>query len=103
MLKAHDWPGNVRQLEREMARAALFLEDGELLETRHLSIDGQRTMGARSLQEILTAVESREIRRALAAADGDTAAAAEVLGIARSSLYRRIKDLGLEPPSGGGR
>ena len=101
-LAAHDWPGNVRQLEREMARAVLFLEDGELLETRHLSIAGGSPTVPTTLADVLAAVERREIRRALAAADGDTAAAAARLGIARSSLYRRIKDLGLELPSGGG-
>ncbi|MEM7354325.1 MAG: sigma 54-interacting transcriptional regulator, partial [Acidobacteriota bacterium] len=36
LLEAYDWPGNIRQLEREMCRAALFLEKGELLESSHL-------------------------------------------------------------------
>ncbi|MGE3704732.1 MAG: sigma 54-interacting transcriptional regulator, partial [Vicinamibacterales bacterium] len=38
-LAAFDWPGNVRQLEHEMARAVLFLEDGELLDTQRLHPD----------------------------------------------------------------
>jgi DNA-binding NtrC family response regulator len=101
ILMAHEWPGNIRQLEREMARAALFIEDGELLETRHLSVTSVVPTGDRTLQETLADFERREIRRALAVADGDTAAAAALLGIARSSLYRRIKDLGLDLPSGG--
>ena len=100
-LQAHDWPGNVRQLEREMARIALFLEDGELLETRHL--EAPEVGRLRSLQDTLADVERREIRRALTAAEGDTTAAAEELGVARSSLYRRMKDLGIEPPTGTGR
>lgn len=92
------WPGNIRQLEREMARAALFLEEGELLETRHLQGEiagpeaGDRPHG---LRETLELVERREIEQALALCRGDTAAAAERLGIPRSSLYRRIKELGV--------
>ena len=92
------WPGNIRQLEREMARAALFLEEGELLETRHLqeeiagTDDGRRPHG---LRETLELVERREIEQALALCRGDTAAAAARLGIPRSSLYRRIKELGV--------
>lgn len=46
-LVAFAWPGNIRQLEREMARAALFLDEGELLQSSHL-------------QEIITQGTTRE-------------------------------------------
>lgn len=94
-LMAHDWPGNIRQLEREMSRAALFLEDGDLLESSHLSEAVRRgaPKAPRSLKERLQEVERREIRQALDRHDGDVTAAAEELGLGRSTLYRRIKDL----------
>jgi len=94
----HHWPGNIRQLEREMARAALFVDDGELLETRHLSAEvlGSRVEGrADGLRGVLEAAEKREIRRAILAAGGEVPAAAEILGIGRSTLYRRMKELGI--------
>jgi len=95
-LVAADWPGNVRQLAREIARAALFLADGDLLETRHLSpaVVAETRRGA-TLRERLERVERAEIERELAAVEGDVAAAAERLGLGRSTLYRRIQELGL--------
>lgn len=94
-LMAHDWPGNIRQLEREMSRVALFLEDGDLLESSHLSEAVRRgaPRAPRSLKERLQEVERREIRQTLDRHDGDVTAAAEELGLGRSTLYRRIKDL----------
>lgn len=87
-LLAHDWPGNIRQLEREMARAVLFLEDGQLVE--HAG-----TRARDDLQATVEAAERAAIRSALADAGGDVPAAAAALGVARSTLYRRIKALGI--------
>jgi DNA-binding NtrC family response regulator len=98
LLEAYDWPGNIRQLQREMARGALFLEDGQLLETSHL--DESIRQGSRSrpqgLRERLEEIERQEIQRALAAAGSDVGAAAAELGIGRSTLYRRMIELGIE-------
>jgi DNA-binding NtrC family response regulator len=97
-LEACRWPGNVRQLEREMARSALFLEPGQLLQTVHLHED-LRTGGAArptgTLRERLEAVERREIERALENAGGQAQLAARELGIGRTTLYRRMKELGV--------
>jgi DNA-binding NtrC family response regulator len=99
------WPGNIRQLENEMARAVLFLGDGELLDTRRLSPEVQ--LGARrdgpggdggSLAEVLARVERGEIAKALAAHGGDVGAAAVALGLGRSTLYRRMRVLGVHQP-----
>lgn len=101
-LQRYAWPGNVRQLEREMARSVLFLEDGELLETRHLQsallAPAVAPTGPR-LEDVLADAERRAILRALEVTSGDAAQAAERLGIGRSTLYRRIKELGIAPPS----
>ena len=96
-LAAYSWPGNVRQLEREMKRAAYDLEDGELLETRHLHPDIDETQPAAddTLKRRVEWFERREIRKALARHEGDVTRAAADLGLSRSSLYRRIKSLGL--------
>ena len=92
-----DWPGNVRQLQREMARCALFLEDGRLLESGHLDEEIRRgSAPRRGLRERLEEFERQEIRQALAAAGMDVSAAAAELGIGRSTLYRRMLELGIE-------
>lgn len=102
-LRRYRWPGNIRQLKNEIARAVLFLEDRELLDTSRLSatIRGEQPVRAGgSLQEILDAVERDEIIHALEACGGDTSTAAEQLEISRPTLYRRIKSLEIEIPSG---
>lgn len=98
-LVAYRWPGNIRELELEMARAALFLEDGELLDTSRLAaqVSGARSSRGRcSLAETLADVERAEITRALSEASGEVGVAASRLGISRATLYRRIKELGCE-------
>jgi Nif-specific regulatory protein len=97
---AFDWPGNVRQLEHEMARAVLFLEDGELLDTQRLHPDIlARSAGgdAGLLEDARLAAERDEIVQALHTHRGDVAAAAARLGISRATAYRKLKSFGLDP------
>ncbi|MGD2116082.1 MAG: sigma 54-interacting transcriptional regulator, partial [Acidobacteriota bacterium] len=104
-LRAASWPGNIRQLEREMARAVLFVGEGELLESSHLrtEIDGPGA-GARggaggsggSLTERMERWERLEIEQVIAEHGGNLSAVARALDIGRSTLYRRIEALGIE-------
>jgi DNA-binding NtrC family response regulator len=96
-LLAYPWPGNIRQLENEIARAALFLEDGEMLDTARLSEEVRRgeAGGGRGLAAILESVERDEITLALEASGGNVDVAAAALGISRATLYRRIATLGI--------
>jgi len=94
-LMAFSWPGNIRQLEQEMARSVLFLEDGELLDCTRLSDEIQNgNTGNRggALAAALERVEADEITLALAR-HPSIDVAAEALGISRATLYRRIKAL----------
>ena len=98
-LSSFHWPGNVRQLEREMRRAAWFLQQDELLETRHLRpeiLDSPEALGGDDLKSRVERFEGREIRKTLQACDGDVNRAAARLGLGRSSLYRRLQKLGLK-------
>ncbi len=100
LLVACPWPGNIRQLEKEMCRAVLFLRDGELLDTPRLDATLGQSAGipsGASLASRLEWVEREEIERALARCDGDVTLTAELLGLGRSTLYRRMKELGIEP------
>jgi DNA-binding NtrC family response regulator/pSer/pThr/pTyr-binding forkhead associated (FHA) protein len=101
-LVACDWPGNVRQLQKEMARAALFLGEGDLLDTERLGPAVARgpSSAAATLADLLESVERQAITRALQAAAGDVERAAVALGLSRSTLYRRMKQLGVASATG---
>jgi DNA-binding NtrC family response regulator len=98
VLVRHSWPGNVRELQNEIAKAALLLDPGEPLDLHHLS---SRTRGRRAeaatltLEETVRRAEREAFAVALAAAEGDAARAMEILGIARTTYYRKLKELGL--------
>ncbi len=93
------WPGNIRQLEREMARVALFLEDGDLLDTSLLQgsllEEGGVGVDDGSLRSTLDAAERSAIEKALMVCSGDVVAAAQRLDLGRSTLYRRMTALGI--------
>ncbi|MEE4271611.1 MAG: sigma 54-interacting transcriptional regulator [Thermoanaerobaculales bacterium] len=96
-LRSYDWPGNVRQLEREMGRAALFVDDGGLLESSRLQSafteGADADSAADDLKTILERAEKSHIERVLGECGGDVPAAAERLGVGVSTLYRRMKQL----------
>ncbi len=97
-LVSYAWPGNVRQLEKEMTRAALFVEDGELLDTLRLQdeiVSARRGHDGDRLKDVVEEAERDHIRRVLAACAGLVPEAADRLGIGVSTLYRRMKELGL--------
>jgi len=98
-LIAYHWPGNVRQLEKEMARASLFVEDGELLDTSRLQPrigEARGALASETLKDVLERTEREYILEVLAQCAGAVPAAADRLGIGDSTLYRRMKALGIE-------
>jgi len=92
------WPGNIRQLEQEVSRAVLFLSEGELLDSSRLSPSLRAAAPRSALTDVLEDAERNAIKDALRASSGDVAIAAEKLGVGRSTLYRRLKALGIDSP-----
>ncbi len=141
MLKAYDWPGNIRQLENAIFRAVV-LADGPVLTIEEFpqikaQVDGiaggeaETEDAAPVLQEAgfsepaqtfapsneiapgnlnlfdergnvrpLSDIESEAIRFAVEFYNGQMSEVARRLGIGRSTLYRKLKELGLEPEDG---
>jgi len=104
-LVRHPWPGNIRELQNEIAKAALLLERGEALDLQHLSERIRRAPGAEpasspalvmTLEETVLRAEREAFAVALAAAEGDAARAMELLGVSRTTWYRKVKELGLK-------
>ena len=94
-------PGNVRELENEIAKAVLLLDEGEPLDVCHLS-ERVRGVAAASLDDPLTLdaavlrAEREAFAVAQAAAGADPVRAMELLGVSRTTYYRKLKELALE-------
>jgi DNA-binding NtrC family response regulator len=93
-LIGYDWPGNVRELENAVERA-VALGSGSILHTGDLPSNLQYNAGDRMPQSDellpLDELERRAILRALREAGGDKLAAARLLGIGKTTLYRKLK------------
>jgi transcriptional regulator with PAS, ATPase and Fis domain len=107
LLMAHDYPGNVRELENIIEHSFVLCGDGEI-KPCHLpeSFVARAPAAARSPGDIPSAVRAAEagaIRVALERNGFNRLAAARELGLHKSTLFRKIKALGLELPPRDGR
>ena len=95
VLMDHDWPGNVRELENAVERALVTCKTGILgaLDFAFLSRPAAAPGGGLSLPPGLTLqeMEKQYVAATLARLQGNVKAAAEALGIDRSTLYEKIK------------
>ncbi len=93
-LMAYDWPGNVRELENAIERA-VALGSGPILHLGDLPSNLQYASahGLPEKNELvpLEELERRAIFRALRETGGDKLAAARLLGIGKTTLYRKLK------------
>jgi DNA-binding NtrC family response regulator len=93
-LMGYDWPGNVRELENAIERA-MALGSGPILHVGDLPSNLQQATGERLPQNDellpLEELERRAILRALRESGGDKLAAARLLGIGKTTLYRKLK------------
>jgi DNA-binding NtrC family response regulator len=91
-LAAYAWPGNVRELDHVVQRAVLMAPGAEVRAV-DLGLQPVREMGGeRRLEEMsLEEVERLLIQKALKRFGGNVSQAAEVLGLSRSALYRRMQ------------
>src|SRR6266568_1333569 len=99
-LIAYDWPGNVRELENAIERA-VALGSGPILHVADLPSNLQypTTERAPEKDEILPLeeLERRAILRTLRETGGDKLSAARMLGIGKTTLYRKLKQYHMEP------
>ena len=95
VLCARRWPGNVRELKNNLAYALAFL-DGSVLEARHLVMptipESKTDLTQLPLGGIkLESIERVAIEQTLDQTRGNKARAAQLLGIAPSTLYEKLK------------
>jgi DNA-binding NtrC family response regulator len=97
-LQSYPWPGNIRELRNVLERA-LLLTDGAVLERPDLRFEMGPSAPAGGWDSSLTlaALERLHIERVLQEENGRVESAARRLGIPRSTLYQKLKELGLTP------
>lgn len=97
-LRAYRWPGNIRELQNVLERA-LLRSEGPELDVGHLALEVEAPASAPGVTggEALTLeeLERQHIARVLSHEGGRVERAARQLGIPRSTLYQKIKRLGL--------
>lgn len=113
-LLRYDWPGNVRQLRNELERVLVHIES-EPVQTidrtmllDHIVEEAQSDADPsadppdailhpdRSLNDVLSQTEKTMIERVLQACEGQVTASAEVLGLSRQGLYKKMKRLWID-------
>ncbi len=92
-LRQYAWPGNIREL-RNVIERALLLTDTPEVQPEVLRFD--QTAGPTAGSSSLASVEREHILRVLESEGGHVERAAARLGIARSSLYQKLRDYGIQ-------
>ncbi len=101
LLMSLPWRGNVRELDNVLERA-MILGGGEWISVADLprgeaSSAPPRASTGENLKEAVRAYERSHIENVLNRMDGDKKAAAELLGLSLSSLYRKLEELDVQP------
>jgi two-component system response regulator HydG len=103
-LVEHSWPGNVRELENVIEHAAALapgaeIRAGDIQIEPHAS--GGALPGARTLADAVEDAERSAIEAAVIRAGGDLARVARELAVSATTLWRKMKRLGIEARPGG--
>jgi transcriptional regulator with PAS, ATPase and Fis domain len=100
VLSSYDWPGNVRELRNVLERAVMLTDNVRLGANDFATVlptAAKRRNGdmapVRTFAESLAEFERSAIRSALAATGGNVGDAAKVLGLSRSTLYKKLASL----------
>jgi PAS domain S-box-containing protein len=106
LLMAHQWPGNVRELENMIERSFImcregFIDIGHLPE--ELTAHGGSITADSDVRSAHDLLDAQAIRSALERNGYNRLAAARELGIHKTTLYRRMKKLGISLPEQDGR
>jgi two-component system nitrogen regulation response regulator NtrX len=100
VLQQYHWPGNVRELKNLMERLVIMYPQVRI-DARHIPLPAGRRLAERaqerpaSLQEVRQEAERRYILKKLEETGGNITRAAELLGLERSNLYKKMRALGI--------
>ena len=99
-MQSYSWPGNVRELRNTVERIVIMHDNNHKVGVKDLPTFGSAEPPASSyrfpsFKEASDAYHREFIQRKLEEADGNVSRAAELMGIDRSHLYRRMRALGI--------
>jgi DNA-binding NtrC family response regulator len=101
-LEHHEYPGNLRELRNVVFAAATFAS-AETVDARHVDRAMARAIlppdGATTVHDVKRSAERERIRLAVRRNPNNRAAAARELGISRTTLWRKLVEMGLASPS----
>jgi two-component system nitrogen regulation response regulator NtrX len=104
-LQSYRWPGNVREL-RNVIERVVIMAPGDVITDKELAFLSGDSIGAQPVDDASPAVplytardqfERDYILQALATQQGNISRTAEVLGVERSNLYRKMRSFGIAP------
>ncbi len=98
LLMSYEWRGNIREMQNMIERAVIFAEDDVIKVSDIGFLDSEAISAGEKTENLQTAVkayEKQQIRRVLSKHNWDKVESARSLGIALSSLYRKIDELGI--------
>ena len=93
-MEEYSWPGNIRQLQHMMERLTILAPGGRI-DSGAVRQAIEQMDSRDSASESLADTETEQIRRVLAATNGNKSKAAKILGIERKTLYRKLERMGL--------
>jgi two-component system response regulator HydG len=99
-LTEYDWPGNIRELENTIERAAALCRGSEIevedIVSHGISMGIPALTWSGSQFKTLTDIEKEYIKAVLRDQEGNKSRTATILGIDRKTLWAKIKKFGLE-------
>ena len=101
----YNWPGNIRELENILERAAI-MANGEIILSSHLPeylheelpempVGLVEVKSPGPLKDILREAEFGAIKKALEASQGNRTRAMEILGMKKTNFYKRLNNIGI--------
>lgn len=90
LIENYDWPGNVRELQNVIARLVALRPPGPVQETDVQELLGDADAQSEDEPAELSARERQQILRVLKEVGGNKTRAAEILGIQRRTLYKKL-------------